>query len=97
MIKGMSYHLDTDEHKTINNALRVYLGTLQKDIDALGEGIKGTKGDISEWYKGKMEELMGEWEETYSLLKRFKEPEFTNTEGKVDPYEMVRESLKGVP
>ena len=76
MIEGMNYYFDTDEKKTIHNALRVYIGTLQTDIDALGLGQRGSKGDVSEWYKDTLENLMEQWEEAYNLIKRLEGPTF---------------------
>jgi len=76
MIEGMNYYFDTDEKKTIHNALRVYIGALQTDIDALGLGQRGTKGDVSEWYKVKMQDLMEQWEEARNLIKRLEGPTF---------------------
>ena len=76
MIEGMNYYFDTDEKNTIKNALQVYIGTLQKDIDALGLGQRGTQGEVSEWYKATLENLMEQWEEARSLVKRLEGPTF---------------------
>mgnify|MGYP001317225240 FL=1 len=76
MIEGMNYYFDSHEKKTIKNALKVYRVTLQTDIDALGLGQRGTQGEVSEWYKAKLEELMEQWEETGGLIKRLDSPTF---------------------